>query len=727
MEWKLFDEWIDVPLYGQMKDLIYQSCQKEDRYTLLQQINQSDLFTDTPKLGIDAEYHLFYPGEVLERLGERMAVTDRQVRALGLAFARTKILQEDRMFVGDQAANFLGSMRRQLGRDELFMLGFHVLMDGTEREKAYKKLLQYPFEELREILFALSILPEDDGLWQAVCGKLNALLGKARDISVFENAEVYVWLAKQACFQYRMKSYRKKDLDALKYVMRLPFLNIFGKQDTVKKKLTENGYAPEELSYLNSLMIREVRFQDSIFSGSITGEKIAVETCRRLLGSDKVFPAQAYTLCSLLLQDYRSFQVKIQGQAGILEALEGRVTIQTVEAFRVLYPYSSSKERFRQWKTFDLADPKWDWLYTWLSETEYEECVTESLRSERYAGTFEKGLKHYQELTGKDYTERFWRESIYKNSLVFQHLADHDALPVVELMETFLAGYQKKEEGFIKKWKYMAWYLQEYVKKIRSYKAFQMLKLYAECIGPEDIPEMFSFGEVVRSCLIIRSRDGRIDEQRLDISRTFLKSQEQRQLFSWIEEYQFQHNTQMYLDFLKDALLNQDTSQWFTWEEAREIYFALKESGIASVADHSLRKMYLTEPERDEIEKREEEENRRKKEKKRWERITEIKKEFTRLVAKKRYKPGQYRQFSSFLDQHFFSHRKETAEMISRYFKDAKTEIYVFSDGDLDELMKLLLELHRHGGMDLEALKQCIGKAEVRECKEDSEKVSAHV
>lgn len=729
MEWNLFDAWIDVPLYGQMKYLIYEMCKKEDRYTLLTENDRSDLFTDQPKKGMDEAYHLSYPGEALERLGERMEVTERQQRALALALARTKSLQEERMFVGNQLPNFLGKLKRQLHGDKLFMLGFQCLMDGTERKEAYEGLLGYPYRELREILFALSILPEDDQLWQAVCQKLNALLGNERDISVFENAGVYVWLARQVCFHQRMRVYRKKDMDVLKYVLRLPFLNVLGKQDTVLKKLTGNGYAVEELSYLNSLMIREVRFPDSIFPGSITGEKIAVETCRRFLGSDKVYPRQAYELCSCLCEAYKEFRIKLNGNQGILDALIGQVKVKTPEAFRTLYPYISGKPKFAQWKIFDLTDPKWDGLHTWLPETEYEECVTESLLAEEEADKLARALKRYQELTGKDYTEQFWKTSVYKISQVFRHLADLDALPAEALMEAFLKEYQEKDGEFENKWKNMAWYLQEYAKKIHSHKAFQVLKLYVERLGVVDIPKLFSFGEIVKSCFMIRYRNCYADAEKLDIVRPFLTEQEHQQLFYWIEEYQFRHNTEKYLKFLGDTLLNEETRSWLPWEDAREIYFALRKSKMAAETEHRLRELYLTEPEQTALRQKEEEENRRKKGKEKWERVKKIKKEFTKVVAKNRLKQGLFKRISDFLAVSYY-YRKETAEIAAGYLKDAKTGICLFDDEDLAELMKLLIQLHRYGEMDLETLKQCIGKAEVKECekecREESEKESVH-
>lgn len=106
-----------------------------------------------------------------------------------------------------------------------------------------------------------------------------------------------------------------------------------------------------------------------------------------------------------------------------------------------------------------------------------------------------------------------------------------------------------------------------------------------------------------------------------------------------------------------------------------------------------------------------------------------IKKEFTKVVAKNRLKQGLFKRISDFLAVSYY-YRKETAEIAAGYLKDAKTGICLFDDEDLAELMKLLIQLHRYGEMDLETLKQCIGKAEVKECekecREESEKESVH-
>ena len=318
---------------------------------------------------------------------------------------------------------------------------------------------------------------------------------------------------------------------------------------------------------------------------------------------------------------------------------------------------------------------------------------------------------------------------MYKISQVFRHLADLDALPAEALMEAFLKEYQEKDGEFENKWKNMAWYLQEYAKKIHSHKAFQVLKLYVERLGVVDIPKLFSFGEIVKSCFMIRYRNCYADAEKLDIVRPFLTEQEHQQLFYWIEEYQFRHNTEKYLKFLGDTLLNEETRSWLPWEDAREIYFALRKSKMAAETEHRLRELYLTEPEQTALRQKEEEENRRKKGKEKWERVKKIKKEFTKVVAKNRLKQGLFKRISDFLAVSYY-YRKETAEIAAGYLKDAKTGICLFDDEDLAELMKLLIQLHRYGEMDLETLKQCIGKAEVKECekecREESEKESVH-
>ena len=52
---------------------------------------------------MEEEYGFRYPGEVLERLDEKAEVTERQLRALGLALAETKELQDDGMFIGNRS------------------------------------------------------------------------------------------------------------------------------------------------------------------------------------------------------------------------------------------------------------------------------------------------------------------------------------------------------------------------------------------------------------------------------------------------------------------------------------------------------------------------------------------------------------------------------------------------------------------------------------------------
>ena len=96
MEWKIYEEWLDITLYRQMTNLIYKLSSNEEKYKIYMQLKENDMFLEKPKVDMETAYGLHYPGEVLERIGEHLTWTKRTYRALGLALARMMPL-----FTGD--------------------------------------------------------------------------------------------------------------------------------------------------------------------------------------------------------------------------------------------------------------------------------------------------------------------------------------------------------------------------------------------------------------------------------------------------------------------------------------------------------------------------------------------------------------------------------------------------------------------------------------------------
>ena len=91
---KFYETVFDVELYCQMTDLIYRLSEKNNKEQLYKWIQQAALFLEKPEQEMEEDYGFRYPGEVLERLDEKTEVTERQLRALGLALAEMKELQD---------------------------------------------------------------------------------------------------------------------------------------------------------------------------------------------------------------------------------------------------------------------------------------------------------------------------------------------------------------------------------------------------------------------------------------------------------------------------------------------------------------------------------------------------------------------------------------------------------------------------------------------------------
>lgn len=711
MEWNIFDKWLDIRLYRQMKALVYLTCSKEDKYGLNRENKEYELFTGEAEKTMEEEYGLHYPGEVLERLGEHREITVRQIRALGLALARTKNLHEDNMFIGNQLTVFLNKMKAQAEGD-VFLLGICYLINEKTKKQSYEAFVHYPYGELAEILFALSVLPKDDSLWETVKGKLNAKLGKERNLSVYENMQVYIWLAQN--FQFRVKGYRKKDMDAFKYLMRLPFENAFG-EGTVRKKLLENGYGADEISYLNCTMIREVNLPDGIRMESITAEKMAIEACRYFLNAQGDCTPQAYELCRDLCSVYKTFRIKVTGYDGLADALSDKVAVKNVTSFLILYPYLGKKKSVRWWSRFSLADSGWDALYQELSREEYDACVTEALLAENDADKLAGSLKRYEEITGGDYRLKFWKSTEYHSIQVFSHLADYGAIPVKEYLEQSLTEYNQDEGEARKKWEHMAWYLQRYMNGVSTQEAYGMLKLLVKACGVSEGKGLYSVGEVIKSCFVYE-RGYYTSQKKLEIFRPFLEAEEHQSLFSWIEEYVFLTDTEEYLKFLLSVLEQEDNLLWFPKEDARAVFLCLWEKTENKEGLIPLQVLYLTGQEQQDLQSRENFIRERKDLKRRMETVKEMKLEFTEKIAESRGKAGQFLEISRFIRRQPYGYTDEAKKIASGYLRAfaGRGQIYLQKKMDLEELFSLLSSLYTGGMLEMEEIREMVGKVEMK-------------
>ena len=50
MEWKIYEEWLDITLYRQMTNLIYKLSSNEEKYKIYMQLKENDMFLEKPKV-----------------------------------------------------------------------------------------------------------------------------------------------------------------------------------------------------------------------------------------------------------------------------------------------------------------------------------------------------------------------------------------------------------------------------------------------------------------------------------------------------------------------------------------------------------------------------------------------------------------------------------------------------------------------------------------------------
>ena len=320
MEWNIYKEWLDINLYRQMVSMIYQSSSREDKMNFMRKEKENDLFYGAYKQSLEEEYGLYYPDEVLERINAHRSMTKPVYRALGLALAKSDYLQEKCMFNGTQKSRFWKQFGKVLGKKDLCCISVGCLLSEKDRKSWFDELYAYPYEKVEEMVFILSVFPEDITLWQLLKGKVAACLGSRRTISVYEDWPVYAWVTGK--YDKRLKNDRTKDVAVLKRLMKLSRINAENANGILIGQLEKSGYTKEEVIFLNGVLTRSESGLGQLDQESLTAEKIAVNVLKTFLPGKEPYPDAVYKLCKTLLCQYDLLPVRIDGNEKIQQCLK---------------------------------------------------------------------------------------------------------------------------------------------------------------------------------------------------------------------------------------------------------------------------------------------------------------------------------------------------------------------------------------------------------------------
>lgn len=707
-----YEKQIDLELYQQMVNMIFKLSVKKEKEKVLWQIKHTSLFWELPAQTMEQVYGLHYPGEVLERLKEKTELTLPKIRALSLALGQTKEIHEDGMFLGTQFTQFCQKTFRNLKYTDCYLLVAKYLLEEKGKKQAYKTILEYPWKKIEEILFVLSMLPDDTQLWEQLKGNLNQCFGKQRVLDVYEDGELYIWICKHCAA--KLRGYRKKDLDALKYITRLPD-EPARNGNVMQEKMKELGYTLPEIHYLNGIFAIEPNIGNLKYS--ITSERIAVEVCKFFMNEERVYSESVYELCKELIDTYKSFEIKLEGTDGILQYMKNIIQLKNVRTYQLLFPYKN--EIYNSYYNdeevnfyINLIDPRWDPLYTWLDKKEFVWLITKTISCKGYTDEeLRQFLDRYKTLTGEMYEEIFWRQEWNMEwGRAFCRLSEANILNPLDLMTEYVKQLEDNEERTKEKWEYMFSFLLEYMKRIGSPEAFQMLTIYMKGKERLEESELTEEKKLMFESFGIRDWKGSGERfENLNFLRLFLTSEEHEILFHWLDVMVFKCIPEEYLDFLVTVLNHPDTLLWMKEEEAREICFRILPLIEDCFTKKRLQKRYMSKEAFEYLEQMEEERKRRKKilEEKRI--YQKLKQEFTKLVARKEAE-GKFQPAFEFLEKYRYPMWKKAETIVAGYLSDicGSERNLNISKKELLELLRLELNLINDKLLDMDTIRNTI-------------------
>lgn len=716
---KFYESVLDVELYRQMADLIYRLSEVKEKEQLYTGIKNGALFTIKPEMEMEDAFGFRYPGEVLERLDEKETVTKKQLRALGLALVLTKPLQNDGMFVGKQMPSFWKWMKRTLKPTDLYWIGIQYLMEDQQME-LYHKLLDFPVQSIEEMVFIISLLPDEQSVWENVKGKLNQFLGKERLCSAYTHTEIYAWLTTR--YHIRISGYRKKDIETLKYLMRLPFS--YAKEGSIaRKKLLEAGYSVQEIMFISMSLLYQVSACDLLKKTGLTVERMAVETCMLFLSGKGEFLDQAGELCARLLKDYGRFDVCLDGTNRIRDYLYQSLKVENVKTYQILLLDDMWDSMHSNWFLIDLTDAKWQELYSLIERDSFDKWVFETLKVKPYTkNQMERYLQVYQDLTNEDFYQHFWKIEDSDLKVIFRKLADLGLVYPLGLLKSYLEEYQSNKEEAGKKWIMMIQYLKAYMEGLKTPEAVEMVFQIEKQFGISS-REPFPIEKLFLDSIGIDNEYRGLYFESMDLIRPFLDIKGHQQMFCIVEQYMLKMHPEKYISFLIKVLSSEDNFFWFPKEEARKVFWKLAEISKNQSELDRLRRIYLTEEDFEAVKAERREREQRHLLVKQRKKIRDIRKDFSLYVAKARKTGCQFETLWNYVQNgmHDWKSQKERNYIIKRYLCSLfqnKTQV-ILEKKEIENLCKLAQFLFSEEELTFFEMREILGLIELKEEKLD--------
>ncbi len=714
MKMKIYEDVFDFKLVRQMRRLIFEVCDRKDKTSLYNERKQhSLLWIEKETEGMEDAYGLRYPGEVLERYAEKIGDSEKVIRSLALALTEMKPFLVQGMFIGNQYGVFMKKIWNMSAKD-LYLLGAcYTLEESPEKKlKLRSGLIERGDYDLAELVYLLYSFQDDEAAWDGWKHELLRLLGSDREIDIYENEDLYAWIIRYCA--NRFKGYRKNDLHFLRGLCRLHSANANGK-DTVKKWMSEGGYSEEDIIYLNLVLPERVNRHDSMSVHSITAERLAVEACLLFLNGTKERPEPVYDLCRKLMERYRKYEVKLNGNKGIFGSLQGLIKVESIGAYMALFPFKEEPDVEQNSLYINLLEPKWDALKDLLTEQEYQQQVYRTLAEMEYTGEeLHRCLAHYQELTGEDLRQIFWKSSQYPLSVLFAKLAQNGEVDTLQIVKEYLKDYEiLPERERNQKWDEMLSNIEDYAFSLENRDSFEIIQYVDQNCGIENLDNIFNTYNIVESYFNMRS-SGRYFGELWIIRRQF-SEEENRKLLQLAEKYVYKKNPAYYDAFIY-ALLSEHKYDILIDEKDRSDCAGILMDSMADAdcRKEHLREIYYTEQEMEEYRIRKQMQKEQMEEEKQERIRQEEKQEFDQFLLE--HAGNILESLDDFLWAKYGFSEKIAADLVKNYLlgQYGHESVPLSQQGTMDYLNVLKMLYDRHS-ITLEELKTLVNYMEVAE------------
>lgn len=589
-ELKIFSNLINLTLLNDIIAFVLGTSEAD--YAQKKALSTQCIFLDDHADGgaFQKKYGFLYLGELLERYEARFQTSIQDFRAIALALGYTRDIVNDSMFIGSQRADFMRGLSRRANGDLYLTGALYLLQPHSGKDAVTENKLIYEYSTAEELIFAVSLLQDNETVFPRIKEQLLRLLGGDRSMPVLGNMKALDWLI--TWLIPHIKTARGKDLALLRALAALPtsFVKPESKPYAV---LVEHGYTPLEIAYANMMSVQSQTAAGVLHPDSIVTEKIVIALFQAVLGSSEPLTAEAYDLLSDIYRRYDRFQIRCYGCSTLTEALDDAPHASNTETFFWFSKLAGIQHRALN--GFDILDSKWDALASVMDLKDYQRLFEFGLNDTLSTEEIHQRINRHDALTGTSYL------AVYQSRHNGSHFGLLVSRKIIDLWEEFQASLDSNRNIVRPD---VVTRIHNYAYNLPSIYAYQFYEKVIETYGVQGLDRFFGrtynslYSTLVRETRY--SNSGRCDLT-LNIDRDFLDDAQRRQLLIWLEEYIFLCCPKKYLPFVTAILSNEAVAGLFPAEDQRALFDLVMKRPASTMAwdvTANLKRRYLTEEEK---------------------------------------------------------------------------------------------------------------------------------